>query len=209
MRARASLSLRIATALAFGATAALAVTLTRGAPLHAALTSAKAQGASHAAATATPPATLGTGAPRCAASRLRVSVGAGSRVTAVVTRYALDFTNVSGAPCTLAGYPQVAAYQGDGSEVGDAAVSDTSVAALSVLLAPGQTAHASLDASLSVRCRPVRVPGLRVVPPGQSAARYIKRPLTACAAHVPRGEDYLRVHAIQSGSGTNGRSAAS
>jgi hypothetical protein len=201
MRAAASLSLRIATALAFGATAALAVTLTRGAPLHAALTSAKAQGAAHAAVEA--------GAPRCAGSGLRISMGAGSRVTAVVTQYPLDFTNVSGAPCTLAGYPQVAAYQGDGSEVGDAAVRDTSVAALSVLLAPGQTAHASLDASLTVRCRPVRVPGLRVVPPGQSAARYIKRPLTACAAHVSRGEDYLRVHAIQPGSGTNGRSAAS
>jgi Protein of unknown function (DUF4232) len=116
---------------------------------------------------------------------------------------------VSGAYCTLTGYPEVAAYQSDGSEVGDAAARDTSVAALSVVLAPGQTAHASVDASLSVRCRPVRVPGLRVVPPGQSAARYIRRPLTACAARVPRGEDYLSVHAIQPGNGTSGKPAAS
>jgi hypothetical protein len=133
-------------------------------------------------------------------------------VTTETTRYALDFTNVGGAPCTLTGYPGVAAYQGSGTEVGDAAVRDTSVAAARVVLAPGQTAHASLDASLSVRCRPVRVAGLRVVPPSQSAGRYVKRSLTACAAHVPRGEVYLQVRAIQAGSGTGkgaGRSSPS
>jgi Protein of unknown function (DUF4232) len=182
MRAGASLGLRIATAVAFGATAALAVTLTRGAPMHAALASEKG--------------------PHCAVSGLRISVGAGARVTSVITRYPLDFTNVSGVPCTLTGYPEVAAYQADGTEVGDAAVNDTSVAAPRVVLAPGQTAHASLEASLSVGCRPVRAAGLRVVPPGQSAARYTERSLTACAAHVPQGEDYLHVRAIQPGSGT-------
>jgi hypothetical protein len=204
MRAGASLGLRIATAVAFGATAALAVTLNRGAPVHAALASEKGQSAPHAATATRPPATATRpqAAPRCAASGLRISVGAGSRVTTVTTRYALDFTNVGGVPCTLTGYPQVAAYQGEGTEVGDSAVRDTSVTALRVVLAPGQAAHASLDASLSVRCRPVRVAGLRVVPPGQSAARYAKRPLTACAAHVPSGEDYLHVRAIQPGSGT-------
>ncbi len=212
MRAGASLGLRIATAVAFGATAALAVTLNRGAPVHAALASEKGQNApraatatrSPAAATRSPAAATRSpaAAPRCAVSGLRISVGTGSRVTTVTTRYALDFTNVSGAPCTLTGYPQVAAYQDEGTAIGDAAVRDTSVAALRVVLAPGQTAHASLDASLSVRCRPVRVAGLRVVPPGQSAARYVKRSLTACAAHVPWGEDYLEVRAIQPGSGT-------
>jgi Domain of unknown function (DUF4232) len=210
MRAGASLGLRIATAVAFGATAALAVTLNRGAPVHAALASEKAQTAPRAAATLSPPAaTLSppSAAPRCAVSGLRISVGAGSRVSAGITRYPLDFTNVSGASCTLTGYPEVTAYQGDGTEVGDAAVKDTSVAAVRVLLAPGQTAHASLDASLSVRCRPVLVSGLRVVAPGQSAARYVKRSLTACAAHVPRGEDYLRVRAVQPGGGTRSGAA--
>jgi hypothetical protein len=147
-------------------------------------------------------------APLCSASGLRISVGAGSRVTTVVTRYPLDFTNVGAAPCTLSGYPEVAAYQGDGTEVGDMAVIDKSVKATRVVLAPGQTAHASLDAALSDRCRPVRVSGLRVVPPGQSAARYVKRSLTACAAHVSSGEDYLRVRAIQPGSGAGSKSAA-
>ena len=123
-------------------------------------------------------------------------------MTAVITRYPLDFTNVVGPPCTLTGYPQVAAYQGDGTEVGGAAVRDTSVAAHRVVLAPGQTAHASLDASVSARCRPVRASGLRVVPPGQSV-----RPLRQALADglrrpCARGEDYLQVRAIQPGSGT-------
>ncbi len=101
MRAGASLGWRIATAVAFGATAALAVTLSRGAPVDAALTSAKGPGAQHAAASARPPAVTA----RCAASGLRISLGPGARVTAAITRYPLDFTNVSGAPCTLAGLP--------------------------------------------------------------------------------------------------------
>jgi len=165
--------------------------------VNAALTSAKgpdAASAQPAAATA-----------RCAVSGLRISVGTGVRVTTVITRYLLDFTNVSGAPCTLAGYPQVAAYRGDGVQVGDFAAYDTSVAASRILLAPGQTAHASLDASLPMtQCRPVRASGLRVVVvPGQSAASYVRLPLTACAARASRGLDYLRVRAIQPGTGAS------
>lgn len=209
MRAGASLGLRIATAVAFGATAALAITLNRGVPMHAALASEKGQNAPRAVVTTGAPAPRSlAGAPHCAVSGLRISLGAGSRLTTVLTRYPLDFTNVSGAPCTLTGYPQVAAYQGDDTEVGDVAIRDSSVAATRVLLAPGQTAHASLDASLSARCRPVRVSGLRVVPPGQSAARYVKRSLTACAARAPSGADYLHVRAIQPGTGTGKRAAA-
>ena len=208
MRAGASLGVRIATAVAFGATAVLAITLNRGEPVHAALASEKG----HSAAATRPPAVTRPPAasPRCAMAGLRISVGLGARVTRAVTRYPVDFTNVGGVPCTLTGYPEVAAYQGDGTAVGDVSVADTSVAAERVLLAPGQTAHTSLDASLSARCRPVRASGLRVVPPGQSAARarYVKRSLTACAARGPADADYLRVRAIQPGSGTAGGAAA-
>ncbi len=152
MRAGASLSWRIATAVAFGATAALAVIVSRGAHVDAALASAKGPGAQHAAA-----GTQQAVAARCALSGLRISLGPGARVTTVITRYPLEFTNVSGAPCTLAGYPEVAAYRGDGVQVGAAAGHDLSVAAHRVLLAPGQTAHATLDASVpAARCGPVR-----------------------------------------------------
>jgi len=196
MRAGASLGWRVATAVAFGATAALAVTLSRGAPTNEALASAKG----HLAATAQPAAATA----RCAASGLRVSLGQGARVTTVITRYPLDFTNVSRAPCTLVGYPEVTAYRGNGVQVGEPAGHDLSVAARRILLAPGQTAHATVDASLpAARCRLVRATGLRVVAPGQTAARYLRRPLTTCAARGPRGQDYLRVRAIQPGTGTS------
>jgi hypothetical protein len=199
MRAGVSLGWRVATAVAFAATAALAVTLSRGAPIHVALTSDKDRTTQH---TAVPRPPMAGAA--CAESGLRISLGPGARVTAVITRYPLDFTNVSDSPCTLAGYPEVSAYRGDGIQVGPVAVQDTSVAASRVLLAPGETAHAALDAQApAARCRPVSASGLRIVTPGQTAVRYVRRPLTACAARASRGEDYLRVRAIQPGTGTS------
>ena len=209
MRAGASLGWRIATIVAFGATAALAVVLSRGAPTDASLASATGPTTQHAAADTRPSPATG----RCASSGLRISVGPGARVTTMVTRYPLDFTNVSGAPCTLAGYPEVTAYQGNKVPVGAAAGRDESVAARSVVLAPGQTAHATLDAAVpAARCGPVRATGLRVVTPGQKGARYVRRPLTACTAVAPGGQEYLRVRAIQAGTGNSagtGTSAAS
>jgi hypothetical protein len=201
MRAGARLGWRIAAAVAFGATATLAIILSRSGPMAAALVAAKEPGAQHVAVTPSPRHAVAT--PLCAVSGLRISLGPGARVTTAVTRYPLDFTNVSDAPCTLRGYPQVAAYWGDGGQVGDAAGHDTSIAARLILLAPGQTAHASLDAAMpAARCHPVRAAGLRVTPPDQSASRYIKRPLTTCTAQAPRGQHYLRVRAIQPGTGT-------
>jgi hypothetical protein len=209
MRAGASLGLRIATAVAFGATAALGVILSRGAPMNAALTSAKGVDAQHAGLS------TGGGAPSaavtalCTAAGLRISVGPGARMTTVITRYLLDFTNVSHAPCSLAGYPEVAAYRGDAVQVGASAGRDRSVAALRIVLAPGQTAHATLDAAVPAsRCGPVRATGLRVVAPGQTAARYVKRSLTACTARAARGQDYLLIRAIQTGAGTADGSVA-
>jgi hypothetical protein len=189
MRAAARLGWRVAAVVAFGATATLAVTLTRGAPMHAALTSV----GSHAAA------------PRCAASGLRVSLGAvpatGARQG--LTSYALDFTNVSDVKCELHGYPAVAAYLGSGVQVGNAAAADGAATAHRVVLAPGETARAAVitsaaSASASAGgCRPVLATGLRVTPPGESAARFIRHSLLACSAAGPRAPVFLRVRAIQ------------
>jgi hypothetical protein len=191
MRAGARFGWRMATVAAFGATAVLAVVLSRGVPVNAALAAQPGPGTASTDA-----------APRCAPAGLRISLGPIAHVTAMITRYALDFTNVSGVPCTLAGYPKVAAYRGDDVQVGDFAAHNASVTASRVVLAPGQTAHASLDASLSpAGCRPVRASGLRVVAPGQSAISYVRRSLTACAARAAVGPDYLQVRAIQPGVG--------
>ena len=116
----------------------------------------------------------------------------------MITRYALDFTNISGAPCTLSGYPEVAAYRGADIQVGELAARDTSVPASRILLDPGETAHASLDASVATRqCRPVRAAGLRIIVwPGHVSVSYVRRPLLACAGS---GQSYLHVRAIQPG----------
>lgn len=198
MRARAGLVWRAATAVAFGATAALAVILSRGAPVSAALASAGTSGA-HAVSPR-----LAARTARCTVAGLHISLGPGARLTAVITRYQLEFTNTSGVSCTLAGYPQVAAYRGDDVQVGLAASHDTSAAARRVLLAPGQDAFAVLELSLTARCRPVRASGLRVVVPGEAAARYVSQPLTTCVARTAAGQDYLLVRAIQPGTGAGG-----
>jgi hypothetical protein len=201
MRAGALLGLRAAMAVAFVATAALAVTLNRGTSADLSLASSAKAGSAHGHAAAPGPGPS-AGVPACAASRLRISLGPGAKVPAGDTRYALDFTNVSAAPCTLAGFPQVAAYQGNGVPVGDPAARDTSVAAARVLLGPGQTAHAALDAAPPGRCRQVRAAGLRVTaPPGPSGAQLVRRSLTACAARSAPGLQYLHVRVIQSGPG--------
>jgi hypothetical protein len=211
----------------FGATAALAVIVSRGAPTHTSLISDKGADGGH----ATVSASAVPAVPRqCGISRLRVSVGPGVRVATQITRgapgtvtspaatehgegvgatlirYRLDFTNVSRLPCTMTGYPQVAADR-NGVPVGGAAVQDTTVVAHRLLLAPGQTVHAALDATVpTARCHPVSASGLRVTPPGQSSARYLRRPLTACTA---RGQIYLHVRAVQTGAEAPAGTAAS
>jgi Protein of unknown function (DUF4232) len=189
MRAAARLGWRVAAVVAFGATAALAVTLTRGAPMHAALISARNHDA----------------APRCAASGLRISLGAVPAAATGVrpgpTSYALDFTNVSDAKCELRGYPAVAAYLAGGAQVGNAAAADTTATAHRVVLARGETARAAVIASAAGPaaggCRPVTATGLRVTPPGESAARFIRHSLLACSAAGPRAPVFLRVRAVQ------------
>jgi hypothetical protein len=146
-------------------------------------------------------------APRCAASGLRVSLGAvpaaatGARQG--LTSYALDFTNVSDVKCELHGYPAVAAYLGSGVQVGNVAAADGAATAHRVVLAPGETARAAVitsaaSASASAGgCRPVLATGLRITPPGESAARFIRHSLLACSAAGPRAPVFLRVRAIQ------------
>jgi Protein of unknown function (DUF4232) len=185
MRAGARTSWRLATVAAFGATAVLAVTLSARVPGGTALQSSSAQA---------PVA-------QCALSGLRISIGPGA-LAGQVTRYAVQFTNVSRASCTLAGYPQVTPYRGDHVRVGATASADMSVAASRVLLTPGQTAHASLDAAIATaRCRPVQAAGLSVNVTAGSGPRYVRRPLRVCAGLRAGDRNFLRVRAIQAGSG--------
>lgn len=171
--------------VAFGATAALAVTLNRPGAVPEALT------------TSSPPA------PRCAASWLAITLAHDEDAG----WYPVDFTNRSRGACTLTGYPDVAAYEARGTgyqQVGVPADEDAAGPAHRVLLRPGATAHADVGVwtpASGLACRPVTVTGLRVVPPGASRPRYLPARLTACSATGPRALAGLRVQPIESGPG--------
>lgn len=205
MRASVRIAWRVAAAVAFACTAALAVTLTRGAPLHVSLISARnvSPAGRHAFA----------GLQQCAASRLDISIAdpdapvhgvVASHGHVYLATFPVEFTNVSGAACTLRGYPLVSAYRAGGAQVGNAAVLDTSVSAQRVVLAPGATAHAAVVESVSPgRCRPVDAAGLRVVLPGESVARYVRHTIAACSAAGQQAPAFLHVRPLQPGAGVS------
>jgi hypothetical protein len=189
MRTAAQFAWRGAAVLAFGATAALAVVLSRPAPAHVVMTTASQ---------ASP-------VPRCGGTRLAVSLGTTRRQPHAATAYQVEFTNASHTACTLAGYPHVAAYDTRGGRytmIGNAAPRAALVAG-PVVLRPGATAHADVDLTavslLPKGCRKVTAAGLRVVVPGESAPRYLRHQVTACSASGPKAPEYLRVGAVQPG----------
>jgi hypothetical protein len=191
MRASAHVAWRVAAAVVFAATAALAVTLTRGAALRTAL--APAGDARH-------------GGLVCQTSGLRIWVDDWGDVMPRASDATVEFTNTSRAACTMSGYPQVSASWADGAQVGNAADRDTSVSVHPIVLFPGATAHAILAEDISGfpggSCKPVTVDGLRIVPPGQSVARYVQHAVTACSAAGPQEPVFLHVRALQAGIGT-------
>jgi Domain of unknown function (DUF4232) len=199
MRTSVRVAWRVLAAVAFAGTAALAVTLTRGAPAHVSLISAQNAGPTgrHAAA----------GVPRCAPAGLDISIASrtAARISSHSATFHVDFTNISGAACTLIGYPEVSAYLAGGAQVGNAAVLDRSVSASRIMLAPGATAHAAVVESVPPgRCSPVAATGLRVVLPGQDVPRYVRHPIVACSAAGHKAPVFLRVQAVQPGAGAIG-----
>lgn len=195
MRASARVAWRVAAAaVAFAATATLAVTLTQGAPLRTALTSTRGTGHSGLA---------------CQTSGLRIWVNGGDGGAPRIGGAAVEFTNTSDTACTMSGYPRVTASWADGAQVGNAASRDTSVSVRWIVLTPGATAHAALGEDVSGfpggSCKPVTAAGLRVVPPGQSIARYVRHTVTACSAAGPREPVFLHVRALQAGTGDAAR----
>ena len=208
MRASARVAWRVAAAAAFAATAALAVTLTRGAPLQTALTSTRHAG--HGGAAAASHQYRHRLGPACRISGLRIWVNDGGDATPRVSGATVEFTNTSATACTMSGYPQGAASRADGAQVGNAAGQDTSVNVRRIVLRPGATAHAVLAEDVprfpGGSCKPVTAAGLRVIPPGQSTARYVRHAVTACSAAGPREPVFLHVRALQAGAGDAARS---
>ncbi|MGH3508991.1 MAG: DUF4232 domain-containing protein [Nocardioidaceae bacterium] len=138
----------------------------------------------HTKATASP-ASGGTTrqVPACSTADLKLSLGrpdgaAGSTYVTVV------LTNVSGRTCTTGGFGGVSYVGGgDGTQVGAPASRQGNPAKLR--LAPGKRAVAVLQEVEagnydSTTCRPVKVDGLRVYPPNQTASLYVAQAGTGC-----------------------------
>jgi Protein of unknown function (DUF4232) len=191
---------RVIAVVAFAGTAALAVTLTRvpARPEHAALSSSLLENP-------------------CATSGLEAWLGLGTTASASVTRtrdriqaaggtyYTLEFTNISARACSLYGYPEVSAYAGSqlaGTQIGSAAIRDTSIRPQPVVLAPGATAHSVLRVTGTggfqpTACAQVTAPELRVMLPDQglrARPTFVPIHLPACSK---RGPEFLSVQAIQ------------
>ncbi|HUK68183.1 MAG TPA: DUF4232 domain-containing protein [Streptosporangiaceae bacterium] len=120
--------------------------------------------------------------------------------------YALRLTNTSGGTCTLYGYPGVSFVSGvGGQQIGSAATRNPLYPVAEVTVAANATAHATLGVAAAAnypasRCHPAAAHALRVFPPGQTAAVYVKQSFPACSAHVT----VLTVTAMRVGLGGQG-----
>jgi hypothetical protein len=145
------------------------------------------------------------GPPPCPTSALKSSVGTGNGA-AGSTYYPLEFTNASGAACTLFGYPGVSFVTGTGgSQIGGAASRNPAVTSQLVTLAPGSTAHATLQVVNAMNypeaeCHLVTAHTMKIYPPNQTAPIYLSFNAPACSSHA-KSVHILAVEAVQSGNG--------
>jgi hypothetical protein len=112
---------------------------------------------------------------------LRFGPGAGSAGHVTST---LLLRNTGSAACTLRGYPGVSFVDAHGHRLGIPAGREGPAGA-TVTLRPGASAGARLTiADVGVyppaECRPTRASGLRVYPPGETAALYVPHALRVC-----------------------------
>jgi len=162
-----------------------------GAPTATATTTvtASAPSSSNSAAVTTPTSPSGGGTAACATSTLQVKQSAPEGYAGGVY-VTLVFTNASGsASCTLYGYPGVSLLTSSRGQIGLAAKRTTTTAAKLVTLAPGGSAHASLqivDALnfSSSTCGPTKATYLQIFPPNQRAAVFLTNTSDTCSKSV-------------------------
>ncbi len=154
---------------------------------------------------ASTPSTPVTGPPACPTSSLRVKQGVSQGYAGGVYEV-IDFTNTSGSPCTLYGYPGVSLVSGPPyTQIGLAAKRTAASAPVKqVTLAPGATANALLqivDALNypSASCGPTKATALKVYPPNQTALVYLPSTSNGCANPV----QIMYIGPVQPGSGSS------
>jgi hypothetical protein len=164
------------------------------------------------------PASSGVPSTTAGAAGLAACQSAGLKVTvdtsqaggaAGSTYYPVNFTNTSGAPCGLDGYPGmsfVTAAGSAGRQIGAAAQQNPAFGKLSIRLPAGGDAHAWLQVAQAGNypasaCQPVTAHWLRVFPPGDTVASYVDVSLGACAS---ASTSLLTVTPVRSGHGIRG-----
>ena len=157
-----------------------------------------------AAASATPSSTAAAGgAPACATRSLKATVGIAQGAAGSVYQV-IDFTNISGSPCTLFGYPGMALAGGTPvTQIGAAAARSTGSSAKLVTLAAGKTANALLQITQAEnysasRCAPKASTYLQIYPPNQTTPIYLAYKSTGCSSSKV---NLLTVGVVQPGNG--------
>jgi hypothetical protein len=151
------------------------------------------------------PTSAPAGAGGCPTSQLRVALGT-SQGAAGSVFVPLVFTNAGGTSCTLTGYPGVSYVTGDtGQQVGQPASRDAG-SVTTVRLAPNASASSTLREVNPAnfppeQCLPTAVRGLRVYPPGQTAAAFVALApgAMACSGTLPGGQSQLSVKPVVAG----------
>jgi hypothetical protein len=130
-----------------------------------------------------------------------VSVSASQGAAAGSSYNAIVFTNVSGAACTLYGYPGVSfVAAAGGSQIGIPATENPAHPRQLITLAPGQAGHAELQVINAenyppANCGLVTAHWLKVYPPNQTAPLYASFTAQACT----RPRTILTVETVQPG----------
>jgi hypothetical protein len=137
-----------------------------------------------------------SGPPACRTSGLVVWIASGQGAAGSFY-YTLDFTNQSGAKCTLRGYPGVSAVNLGGHQLGSAAARDTSRKVRTITLANDATASTTLHVVDVLNftpsaCGPADAAGVRVYPPNQTQSKIVPLPFKACTQKLV----FMRVKAV-------------
>ncbi|MBS1886092.1 MAG: DUF4232 domain-containing protein [Actinobacteria bacterium] len=139
-----------------------------------------------AAAVLAPTAAEATAAKACPASGLVIWAGEEpGGGTAGSVYYRIEFTNLSGATCTLSGYPKVNAVDLKGRRIGAPATHEAGKARR-VTLAPGKSATATLRIVDALnfptnQCKVTIAAGLRVSVPGGTGTKVAPLAFETCA----------------------------
>jgi hypothetical protein len=160
---------------------------------------------------ATPPST--PSAPACSTAGLSGTVNTSQGGAAAgSTYYPLNLTNTSKSSCYLYGYPGVSFVTGpSGSQIGEPASRNPAVAPRTVILDPGGTAHVTVQVVDALNysksdCKPVTAHWLKVFPPGEFTALYVKFTATTCSVKLPSKLGVpLTVDAVKGGAGQPGQ----